>query len=904
MKIAASTIITCHNNADWDALSSVLGLSFLYPDATLIFPGSLDKPLVHFFNDGLENLFQFKPAKEIDPQSVRLIVIADTRQRSRLGHIEAFLKSPGVEVHAWDHHPDPEPEDSIPIKFFRVAQTGSTCTLVCQALQAKGVKITCEIATLLGLGIYGDTGAFTYTSTTPADYQAAAWLRQRGMDLPSIADQIQHDMTSAHVKVLNDLIDFATVHAVGIYKVIVTEARSENFLEDFAYLAQKFMEMEPCDVLFALGNMDEKVQLVARSRVNAIDVGEICRQLGGGGHSFAASASVKGMPVPELKDALFRLIFSQVHPDKRACDLMSSPAVGIEESQTIRQAETTMNRYGLKAAPVFRTGTHQCCGYMECQTASRAVIHGLGDMVVSIYMQRNVLTVHPNDSLQRLIEIIVGAHQRMIPVVDKNEVVGVVTRTDVINMFVEDPGRIPVPKNNKKERNLLKLLNTRIPKEILRLLRLAGDLGDRLKINVFAIGGLVRDISLSRPANEFDDVDLVVEGNGIAFGKALAKELGGRIREHRTFMTALIIYKDPNGHEQRLDVATARLEYYQYPAALPTVELSSIKMDLFRRDFTINAMAIRLNKNVFGDLVDFFGGQTDIQKKTIRVIHSLSFVEDPTRIIRAVRFEQRYGFHISVQGEKLIKNALSLNLIKKLSGSRIRHEMGLIFNEVDPPTCLIRLDNLGVLPAIHESLTLTPDRISLLTSIRDIVDWYNLLYLKETLEPSILYILALCSGLSTETTTEILKRMDISQNQLDEILMLRQHIWKTGNTLTAWEKERKKTGKMQVSHLCEILLNISLEGLLYVMARTPEENIRSSVSQYIYKWRKIKSDITGEDIKAIGLPAGPAYSIIMRKILAAKLDGIAVTRDAQLQLAQQLVSETPGWQDEGKILTC
>ena len=170
-------------------------------------------------------------------------------------------------------------------------------------------------------------------------------------------------------------------------------------------------------------------------------------------------------------------------------------------------------------------------------------------------------------------------------------------------------------------------------------------------------------------------MDLVVEGDGIAFAKELARELGGRVREHKTFMTALVIYHDEDGREQRLDVATARLEYYEYPAALPTVELSSIKMDLFRRDFTINAMALRLNATAFGHLVDFFGGRSDIQKKIIRVIHALSFIEDPTRILRAVRFEQRYGFRISIQGEKLIKNALSLKLMERLSGSRIVHEL-------------------------------------------------------------------------------------------------------------------------------------------------------------------------------------------------------------------------------------
>ena len=419
----------------------------------------------------------------------------------------------------------------------------------------------------------------------------------------------------------------------------------------------------------------------------------------------------------------------QVNPNKQARDLMSSPAVGIEDRQTIREAEQLMNRYGLKAAPVFRAGTRHCIGYMECQTASKAIAHELGDMPVSEYMQRTILTVPPDAPLQRLMKIIVGAHQRLVPVVEKNEVIGVVTRTDLINMFVEDPSGVPIPVNTSaRERNLAKLLSTRLPQPMLHMLHRAGELGDRLQVSVYAVGGFVRDIMLSRPAVEFDDVDLVVEGDGIAFARALAQELGGRVREHRTFMTALIIYHDENGEEQRLDVATARLEYYKYPAALPTVELSSIKMDLFRRDFTINAMALRLNKGQFGCLVDFFGGQSDIQRKTIRIIHALSFVEDPTRIIRAVRFEQRYGFHISTQGEKLIKNALSLNLVEKLSGARILHELNLIFREDEPETCLRRLNELGVLAAIHPSLVLNADKNELLDSLREVIDWYRLLY--------------------------------------------------------------------------------------------------------------------------------------------------------------------------------
>ncbi|MEG2140006.1 MAG: CBS domain-containing protein [Bilophila sp.] len=948
--ISAPTIITCHSNADWDGLSSMIGISLLFPDSTMIFPGSMEAPLNQFFTETASCLYQFNTPKEIDPASVRRIIVVDTQIRARVAHIQEFLDLPHVEVHVWDHHPTPEktpdavaeanettatdntPETPnkltlhappsptmhdvtvIRADFLRIGRTGSTCTLICQEMQVRGYKPTCQEATFLGLGIYGDTGAFTYTSTTPADFQSAGWLRAYGMDLAFIADLHQTGMTSIHIKVLNALIESATLHEVGTYSVILAEVTLDSFLGDFAYLAQKFMEMEACNVLFALADMEDKVQVVARSRVDAIDVGKICEALGGGGHRFAASASVKGTPVPELKDDIFQHLYAQVHPFKRAHDLMSAPAVGLEEQQSLRSAETVMTRYGLKAAPVFRAGTRHCVGYIEAQTASRAIAHDLGDIPVAEYMQRTILTVQPDTSLQRLMKIIVGAHQRLVPVVEKNEVIGVVTRTDLINMFVEDPAGVAIPRNaSTRERNLAKLLTTRLPNPMLDLLRRAGDLGDKRGVDVYAVGGFVRDIILSRPVTEFDDVDLVVEGDGIAFARALSLELGGRVREHRAFMTALIIYTDETGKEQRLDVATARLEYYKYPAALPTVELSSIKMDLFRRDFTINAMALRLNKARFGNLVDFFGGQNDIQRKTIRIIHALSFVEDPTRIIRGVRFEQRYGFRICAQGAKLIKNALSLSLVGKLSGARILHELHLIFREDEPQSCLVRLNELGVLAAIHPDLALTPEKTELLGSLREVLDWYRLLYFKETPNLETLYLLALCSAVPTAATAEIFERLGLLPGLRDSLLTLRENVRVTLPAIISWSREGKKrrekehpeaasspehiAGQLEnsgpVSRLCTLLAPLSLDGALYLMARSSGDETSRSVSQYIYKWRQIKPDISGNDIRNLGLLPGPGYGFVMREVLAAKLDGLTPTREQQLALAQKLIANLP-----------
>lgn len=251
---SAPTVITCHSNADWDALSSMIGMSMIYPDSIMIFPGSMEKPLNQFFNETAVFLYTFKNIKEIDHASVKRVVVVDTQIRSRVPQVQDLLDLPGVEVEVWDHHPTPysgEKNKVINADVTHIGTTGSTCTLICQALQERGITPACQEATFLGLGIYGDTGAFTYTSTKPEDFLAGAWLRQHGMDLPFIADLVQTGMTSVHIKVLNELLDSATAHEIGPYSVVLAEATLDSFMGDFAYLAQKFMEMESCNVLFA-----------------------------------------------------------------------------------------------------------------------------------------------------------------------------------------------------------------------------------------------------------------------------------------------------------------------------------------------------------------------------------------------------------------------------------------------------------------------------------------------------------------------------------------------------------------------------------------------------------------------------------------------------------------------------
>ena len=879
--LPAPVIVTGHANADFDCLAAIIAAGKLYPGATLIFPGSQEKNLRHFFIQSATYMFNFKNFKEIDPASVKQLVLVDTRQRSRVPHIEAVFDNPDLVIHCYDHHPDTDEDVAAAVSV--VKNWGSTTGILMDAIMEKGLPLTPDEATILGLGIYEDTGSFTFASTTEHDLAAAAWLRARGMDVGVIADLMTRELSSEQITIMSQLIETAQTHDINGIEVVIAEATSDQYIGDFALLVHKFLDMENLRVLFAIGLMNDRVHLVARSRTPDVDVGKICSALGGGGHPYAASASIKNMTLTQVREELFGLLYAQINPQIHARQLMSKPAVSIEDSATMRRAEEIMTRYGLKALPVVAKGGRRCVGVIEHDIMDKAINHGLGEVPVSEYMMRDPAVITPDTDLYAVMEVILGRRQRLAPVAEDGKLVGVVTRTDLVNTLVKEPSRIPesLLPERKKDRNVAGMLRERLPKKLLALLKQAGELGQQTGHAVYVVGGFVRDLLLKHP--NFD-VDLVVEGDGVAYAAELARIYGGRYKSHPKFKTAVVIL--PDG--QRVDVATARLEYYEYPAALPTVELSSIKMDLYRRDFTVNALALHLSPERFGDLVDFFGAQRDIKDRVLRVLHSLSFVEDPTRIVRAIRFSERFGFRIGGQTDRLIKNAVRHSFFHKLSGSRVMHELRLIFEEKTPLSCLRRMQDYKLLAAIHPLLALTPSKEAVLLEVENVINWYRLLYIEPQPQVWMLYFLGLCTGLDPEQFAIIARRLNFSKRQAAEMAALRQQIRDTAQGIFNWEYH-----KGPPSELYFLLEPMPLEGALYLMARNPREPLQKYVSLHLTTLRHKRVEVTGNDLKSLGVEAGPRYADILRRVVGAAIDGLAVCRAEQLELARRLAKGEP-----------
>ncbi len=888
ISMPTATLITCHSNADFDALAAMCAAALIYGPCDVLFPGTQEANLQTFYQElkerpGAAPGCTFLDDRVPDFSKYGRLVAVDTRRRSRLRHVWPLLDNPGTRIEVWDHHP--ETSDDVHAHVCHAEICGAVTTLLIEEIQKRNIAVSRETATVLGLGIYSDTGSFSFSSVTQRDFAAAGWLLGRGMDINIISEKTAFSMTKEHIRALNALLESAQTYHINGADVVLAEATLDSYLDDFAFLAHKMMEMEKFDILFAIGRMDDRIQIVARSRSHAVNVGAVCSAFGGGGHAYAASASVRDKTLSEVRDGILTQLYLQEEGEKTARDYMSQPAIGIEEGHTIAEADELMLHFGLKTMPVFAPMTRRCTGLIDSQITQKAISHGLAGAPLTDYMRRNLKPLPVTATLRDITTVIVGARQRLVPIVSgDSSVVGVVSRTDLINIFAQEPGRMNPTDRAPKSRNMGRTMRDRLPKDVLDILEKAGALGRSRQTPVYVVGGFVRDLLLKTPNH---DIDLVVEGDGIGFARAFAGVLGGRVRVHKKFLTSVVIFPGAGGKEERVDVATARLEYYESPAALPTVEHSSIKMDLYRRDFTINALAIRLDCEPMGEIVDFFGGQKDIRDRVIRVLHTLSFVEDPTRCLRAVRFEQRYHFRIGPATEKLIKNDVSLKLLDKLSPSRLFNEFEHICAEETAILCIRRLHELGILQAIHPQLSINPDRKEMLIRTAKVMAWYRLLYIDEEMRPWLVYFLVLCSSLTYAVTLEVFRRLGIPPALKNEVLGCREK----ARSLRSSLKRLTATPGFRVSALCAMLRPLPVEFVLYLMADMEVPETRRALSRYITVWRTEKPDVDGSDLKKLGLAPGPAYGVILQRLLEAKLDGTAASPEEQLALARQLAAQ-------------
>ncbi len=878
------TVITTHVNADFDALASMLAAQKLYPEALVVFPGSQEKNLKNFFINSMVYLFNMVDINDIDFTGIKRLILVDTRHPGRIGKLSQLLNRSDIEIHIYDHHPASGNDIKADLEIH--GSTGANVTILTEIIRQKGIRISPDEATIMCLGIYEDTGSFTFPSTTERDFLAAAYLLSQGANLNVVSDLIARELSPQQVVLLNDMIQAVTRYHINGLEIVVTSVTMEKYMPDFAFLVQKMVKMENLDAIFAIARMENKIYVVARSRINEVDVGVILTAMGGGGHAYAAAAAIKGKTLAQTETRLIEVLYSKIKARRQAKDLMSSPAISTRADISCQDAKDLITRYNVNALLVTEkmNSTEKLCGYITRQVIEKVLYHKLGQVAVRDYMTSEVATVGPEADLLEIQEKIIDNKQRILPVMENSTITGVITRTDLLNILVRqsqpksdgslDSFKEPAPAHT---RNVLRFMKERLPSDLIKILKQIGEVSDEIGYGAYAVGGFVRDLFLYRSD---EDLDIVIEGEGIAFARKYAGLVGARIHTHEKFGTAVIIF--PDGY--KIDVASARLEYYKFPAALPVVEMSSIKLDLYRRDFTINTLAIQLNSDKFGTLIDFFTARKDLKEKIIRVLHNLSFVEDPTRVFRAIRFEQRFGFTIGKLTVGLISNAINMDFFRGLSGKRVFSELRLILEEENPVAAIIRLNDFDLLKKVHPSVKLDKFLIALLHSIKKVLSWHDLLFLEESYKKWIVYFLALIYQCDARRSREICDRFELAPDYCKIFCIERFE----ADQCIFW---LERNLPVPDSVLYRKLTGFKTELILYMMAAAKQQKVKKAISHFFTKLRRVDIALKGKDLKKMKLKPGPIYRQVLQAVLDARLDGKLKTENDEIDFARRYIEK-------------
>jgi tRNA nucleotidyltransferase (CCA-adding enzyme) len=869
-------VITTHLNADFDCLASMMAAKKLYPEAHMVFPGSAELLVEDFLKEN--NPAQtFSRIKDIPLDQVRLLVIVDTHSQDRVGIFGPLMDDPNVEVHIYDHHPDPLPE--LKAGQVIIKKRGATTTILHEILLEKNMPLTPEECTLMVLGIYQDTHSLITMSTTQEDLIAAGDLIKRGADLSRVSSYMGQRLSPDQIDIFNEMVTGLENHLINGVKVTLVTASSDHFVRDLAYVVQNVMDLENLSSVFALIRLDTRIYLIGRSSIPEVNVAELAQVFGGGGHESAASAAIKDLTLVQVREKLLNSLERSVQQLSRIKDIMHAPAVAVNKEDTIRQVEKKLTHFNLNTLPVL--SEERPVGLITRQIVEKAIHHSMEEDRAEDMMISNFSVTTPDAYFKSVIPLVIEEKQKLIPVVDpENKLIGVVSRGDLLRVMHNDmtqqrePSRTQFLGRAVAQKNLKSLVKERLDKDVSKLLERIAELGEREGKSIYAVGGFVRDLLLNIPNQ---DIDIVVEGEGIAFAACIAEEFEGRVKSHEEFGTSVVIF--PDGY--RIDVATARMEYYKHPGALPTVEKSSVKSDLFRRDFTINSMAVKLTGANPFCLIDFFNGERDLRNKEIHVLHSLSFIEDPCRLFRAIRFEQRFEFKMGRQAEAFMRNTIKKRLIDSLSGVRLFNEIRQLLKEKRPTDCIRRMQEFELFQFVSQDMMTDPKDLEVLDKLESVFSWAGMLNLPREPEVWQVYFMGLFYSLDEEAYLKSVDRLQLPtrlKNSLGQGRTQCRESLKRLNSKEEWEPKE----------IYDTFSNLSIEAVIYLVALSSSDRLNQYANIYFTQYQgKVEPALTGDDLVKMGLEPGPIFQSVFSVLREARVMGNVSTREEEVALVEE-----------------
>ncbi|MBT9155848.1 MAG: CCA-adding enzyme [Firmicutes bacterium] len=864
-------VIVCHTSADFDALGSLVAAKLLRPKALACFPGHINKKvkeLYSLYKDSLNLTLQ----EHVNVQEVTHLVVVDTQSADRIGKLKPLFARPDVQLTIIDHHPRQAllPEWAT----THIEAVGATTTLLVEEIAARKISLTSSVATVLATAIYSDTACLTAGYTTARDASAVAFLLAQQANLEVIAAYTRSPLSDGQRSLFEELLASSRDMVVKDAKVKLTTCEVSEYVDGLAVLTGKLAEIDDCDACIAIVNMDGRVHVVGRSKSNRIDMQKFMQRLGGSGHAQAASATLKDASLVSVTQ-IENLLQEIVQPPLRARDVMSAPVRMVTPATTMAEAGQLMLRSGHSGLPVIEGG--QLVGIISRRDLDKANHHGLENAPVKGFMSSQVVVVSADASLEEVQRILITKDIGRLPVVDASGgVIGIVTRTDVLRTlhgksyphWYQATYRSRPDEDALGDENVTVALETHIGKRTMGLLLLIGQEADRQGARAYLVGGLVRDVFIG---HENVDVDVVVEPAAIPLAQRISKLLGAACVEYPKFGTATVTL--PQG--ESIDFVTARTEFYAMPAALPDVENASIRQDLYRRDFTINTLAVVLNQGQFGKLLDFFGGRDDLTRGLVRVLYNLSFVEDPTRIIRAIRFEQRYGFRLEEQTERFLRNALENGVLEKVSREKLRDELQFMLSEPAASRSVLRMDELGVWPHVLPKFMLSDQQIRIMRGMAQ--ESLDVIF-----DQFAVYMAVIFMYRPFSEWPALVESLKLPRKAREVCLEVASHAEMVSRAFQA--------GKSPLSDIWLMIEELSVEAQLLIAALLGTGVFRQL--RELHAKVTERPMVSGQDLILRGVSPGPMIGRILAELKKARLAGKILTQEAELEFLAVLLERT------------
>ncbi|MGB4682577.1 MAG: CBS domain-containing protein [Firmicutes bacterium] len=887
------TIILTHNHADFDALAAQVAAARLYPGSYALAPEQM-QPEVARFVENYGSQLPLRRATEMEGYpGADVIVLVDCRRRSSLG-IWLPLVDQAQEVHIYDHHE--QAPDDIEGDEIRVEPVGAATTLLVEEIRRRRIPLSEVESSLMLLGIYRDTASLSSDATTPRDAAAVAYLWELGVKPALIREYLSSSPAAGAESLFTGLIRGSELYEICGRTILLATVSAAEFAGGARALAWRLQEIEEADLAIVLAEMAEgRISLSARTTADDLDLLLLLGPLDAGGSGQMVHAEIKGEELGALKKRLLELLERYLPPPAVALQVASTPVAAVDAVQTVTEVKEYLDGEGYSSCPVLEEG--KVAGLISRKEIEKALRSGLGQAAVRGLMRRQPVTVGPQVPFTALRRAFVEAKTEHIIVVDEaGQPLGMVTPIDILRYLYRRDRRLPSPahKGSLLQResrpeaaeadNLGPLLQEKLPPRWLGYLLLIGQRAEIMGLQVYLVGGVIRDLLLD--AELAKDLDIVVLSDAVKFAREMAKLLGGKLKVFEQFGTASLFLEEG----LRLDFATARREVYAAPAALPQVEgTEDLKSDLFRRDFTINTLACSLLPGSFGDLHDFFNGREDLHRGLIRTLYNLSFVDDPLRLLRAVRFEQRFAFRIEENTLSLMEKAVRGRVLDKVSRQRLAREVSLIYDEPDPVAVLMRLHELGLLEQVYPRLAPGGETWARLKCIREALAWAEQRPWDSPPDKELVYLSGLLLEMAPQDQLATLRLLGLSRERAGTVLQGCREVPPLLEELSGAEG-----GNPRPSVLVEKLDPLRREALLLLYALAGSKTLQDHIRVYLESLQYVRPRLRGGALKELGLQPGPLYGEILRRLRRAVLDGEVRSYEEELVFVKSYLERREG----------